>query len=245
MDMKGRSILVTGASRGIGAELAAQLVARGARVIGVARRPFEAEGVSAIALDLGAEGAGRDLADRVARDHPDCSGLIANAAVMAHVDLTRGIHDAEIAMEIAINLTGPVQLATAMLPQLAANGPSFVNFVTSGLAIAPRAEAAVYCATKAGLRSFARSLRNQCRDAGLRVQVSETVMTLVETSLSREMAGRYPPGRAAADLIAGLEAEREEIWIERTRLLRLVNRLSPALACRILRGPNVRALHAG
>ncbi|MFD2855173.1 SDR family NAD(P)-dependent oxidoreductase [Seohaeicola zhoushanensis] len=42
--MKGRSILVTGASRGIGAELAAQLVARGARVIGVARRPFEAEG---------------------------------------------------------------------------------------------------------------------------------------------------------------------------------------------------------
>ena len=223
------------------AELAAQLVRKGATVIGTARRPFEAEGVSPIALDLAQPGAPRDLADRIARDYPACSGLIANAAIMMHTDLTQGTHDIEIATEIATNLTAPLQLATALLPQLGRNGPAFVNLVTSGLAIAPRAEAAVYCATKAGLRSFARSLRNQCHDAGLPVHISETIMTLVATTLSRDLPGRYPAQRAAADLIAGLERERDEIWIERTRLLRLVNRLSPTLAFRILRGPSVRA----
>lgn len=244
MDLNGRTVLVTGASRGIGAEVAAQLVRRGAKVIGVARHPVEAEGVETIALDLAAPGAARDLAKRVACDFPSCSGLIANAAIMVHADLTRGEHDTSIAREVAVNLVAPMQLAIAMLPQIATNGSGFVNFVTSGLAIAPRAEAAVYCATKAGLRSFARSLRNQCSDADWPVLVSETVMTLVETGLSRDQPRRYPPARAAADLIAGIEAERDEIWIERTQLLRIVQRFSPALAQRILRGPNVRNLHA-
>lgn len=219
MRLEGRTILVTGASRGIGAELAAQLTRKGATVIGVARQNFEAPGVHAIPIDLGAPGAARDLASRIARDFPACSGLIANAAIMEHTDLTRGGHDACIANEVAINLVSPMQLAVAMLPQLSANALGFINFVTSGLAIAPRAEAAVYCATKAGLRSFARSLRNQCHDASLPVHVSETVMTLVETTLSRDAPGRCEPARAAAELLAGIEKGRDEIWIERTRFL--------------------------
>ena len=239
-----RTILLTGASRGIGAELSRQLRDAGAQVIGVARRRIEkAPGLVPVALDLAEPGAATELARRIARDHPDCSGLIANAAIMVHTDLTRGDHAAEIAREIAVNLTAPAQLAAALLPTLAQNGPAFVNLVTSGLAIAPRAEAAVYCATKAGLRSFARTLRYQCEDAALPVHVSETVMTLVATDLSRALPNRYPPAEAAADLLAGIEDRRDEIWIGRTRLLRLVHRLSPALAFRILRGENTRALN--
>jgi uncharacterized oxidoreductase len=47
-------------------------------------------------------------------------------------------------------------------------------------------------------------------------------MTLVATTLSRDAPGRCPPARAAAELLAGLEAEREEIWVERTRLVPLL-----------------------
>ncbi len=242
MNMRGRTVLVTGASRGIGAELARLLIDRGADVLGVARTAFQVPGVTPLLLDFELTGAARRLAERIARDHPACCGLIANAAIMEHVDLTQGDHDTRIAREVSINLTAPMQLAVAMVPQLAANGPGFVNVVTSGLAIAPRAEAAIYCATKAGLRSFVRTLRYQCQDAGLPVHVSETVMTLVATSLSRDMPDRYPPERAAEDLLKGIEAGRDEIWIERTRLLRLLNRLSPALAHRLLRGPNVRQI---
>jgi uncharacterized oxidoreductase len=243
MRMQGRTIVVTGASRGIGAALARQLADKGAHVIGVSRRACDVPGVTPIACDLAAPGAARALAARIATDHPTCSGLINNAAIMVHTDLTTGRHDAEIAAEIALNLTATIQLSVAMLPLLARNGPGFLNTVTSGLAIAPRSEAAVYCATKAGLRSFVRALGDQCADAGLPVNVSETVMTLVDTTLSRDGARRYPPARAAADLIAGLEGGKREIWIERTRLLRLVNRLSPGLARRILRGPHLHSLH--
>ena len=61
-------------------------------------------------------------------------------------------------------------------------------------------------------------------------------MTLVDTTLSRPGTVRkYPPSRAAADLIAGVERGLEEIWIEKTKLLRLVHRLSPPVAYRIMR----------
>ncbi|MBA8904428.1 SDR family NAD(P)-dependent oxidoreductase [Aminobacter ciceronei] len=86
------------------------------------------------------------------------------------------------------------------------------------------------------LRSFTRSLRDQCRAAKLPIQLTEAVMTLVDTTLSR--AGplrKYPPALAAADLIAGIERGLDEIWIEKTKLLRIVHRISPELAYCIMR----------
>jgi uncharacterized oxidoreductase len=62
-------------------------------------------------------------------------------------------------------------------------------------------------------------------------------MTLVDTGLSRPSDIRkYPRARAAADLLRGLSAGKKEIWIEKTRLLRLVYRLSPSLSYAIMRG---------
>lgn len=123
-----------------------------------------------------------------------------------------------------------------MLPILSTRPSAAIVNVTSGLAIAPKRDAAVYCATKAGLRSFTRALRDQCRSAGLPIHVSEAVMTLVDTALSRPGPNKYPPARAAADVLAGLEKRRDEIWIEKTKALRVIFRISPPLAYRIMRG---------
>jgi uncharacterized oxidoreductase len=46
----------------------------------------------------------------------------------------------------------------------------------------------------------------------------------------------HPPARVAADLIAGVERGLEEVWIEKAKLLRVVHRLAPGLAYRIMRG---------
>lgn len=245
-DFQGRKVVLTGAARGIGLELTRLLVPRGARIVAVGRDDGALQAlrdefpgkVDTRAADLSQARDIADLVDWMAVDHRDCSVLINNAAVMNHGMLT-GMSAArlqDIATEIATNLTAPLKLAAAMLPLLSARGSALIANVTTGLAIAPKRDAAVYCATKAGLRSFTRSLRDQCRHAGLPIQVSEVVMTLVDTTLSSDAPRKYPPGRAASDMLRGLENGLDEVWIEKTRLLRIVHRLSPNLAYRIMRG---------
>ncbi len=245
-DFNNKTVLVTGGARGIGLELSRQLVAKGAHVIAVGR---DAASLDALAMqfhgsvtimqaDLGTPGSARALSHWVRETRPECSVLINNAAIMHHTDLTvdSPARLAAISAEITVNLTAPLQLSVAMLPVLSAHHASAVVNITSGLAIAPKREAAVYCASKAALRSFTRSLRDQCRASKLPIQVSEAVMTLVDTTLSRAGSFRkYPPARAAADVIAGVERGLDEIWIEKTRLLRIVHRLWPELAYRIMR----------
>jgi uncharacterized oxidoreductase len=245
--LSGRTVLVTGGTRGIGLEIVRQLLAGGCSVLVAARDIAPLDDLAAthpgrldaIAADLGTTQGVRALADWMATRHPDCSVLINNAAIMFHQDLAAAppAFLDDIAREIATNLTGPAQLVTALLPLLSRHPSAAIVNVTSGLAIAPKRDAAVYCATKAGLRSFTRALRDQCAAAGRQILVSEVVMTLVDTGLSRPSDIRkYPRQRAAADLLRGLSAGKKEIWIEKTRLLRLLHRLSPSLSYAIMRG---------
>ncbi len=245
LDFSGRKVLLTGGARGIGLEITRLLVARNARIITVGR---DAEAlarledaypgrVKTLAADLSKPDDMKAVIDWLASDHPDCSVLINNAAIMNHFELTTPSSGRleEIASEIAVNLTAPIKLATLALPVLAAHPSAAIVNITTGLAIAPKRGAPVYCATKAGLRTFTRSLRDQCRHERLPIQVSEVIMTLVDTTLSSAAPRKYPPERAASDTLRGVERGLPEIWIEKTRLLRVVHRLSPTLAYRIMR----------
>lgn len=245
-EFKGHKVLLTGATRGIGRELVNRLAARGAQVLAIARDPAAVAQLVAenpavldgMAADLGETGAVQAVAGWVKDRHPDTSVVINNAAIMHRGALTDTAQDylEAISTEIAVNLRAPLALSVALLPVLRRQNSAAIVNVTSGLAIAPRPDAAVYCATKAGLRSFTRALRDQCRHAGYPIQVTEVVMTLVDTGLTAPVATRkYPPGRAAADLIRGVEAGLEEVWVEKAKALRVVHRLSPKLAYRIMR----------
>jgi uncharacterized oxidoreductase len=137
--------------------------------------------------------------------------------------------------EIAINLNAPMKLCTGLLPLLKQH-QSFILNVTSGLAISPKASAPVYCATKAALRSFTKTLRYQCEDAKAPILVSEGIMALVDTSLSRgDPSKKMRPKAAAEELLRGIENGKAEIWIERAKMLRILHRLAPRIADRILR----------
>ena len=244
--LSGRTVLITGATRGIGREMTEQLIAHGATVLAVARDEDSLQALARahpgrahiLAADLGAPEMPGAVANWVAAEHPDCSVLINNAAIMVHTRLTDAprSHGSEIAQEIAVNLAAPIRLSAEMLPVLTRQPDAAIVNVSSGLGVAPIANAAVYCATKAALRSFTKTLRYQCEDAGAPLLVSDAIMTLVDTELSHgDPDKKMPPERAAAEVLTGLEAGQREIWVGNTRLLRALWRLSPALAERVMR----------
>lgn len=240
MRFDGKRILVTGASRGIGRALTQLLAAEGAEVLALAR--------TIEALDDLSEGIERqacDLADSRARtaliaglQGQRLDGVINNAGIQITADFCKSTADPQdIEQELAVNLTAPMHLAAGLLPVLARTPGSFLVNVTSGLALAPKPQAPVYCASKAGLRSFTRALRYQAEDAGLRVQITDCVMALAATQMTAGRGrGKISPKAAAAAMLDGAAEGKTEIWVGQVKLLRLIHRLSPALAARILRG---------
>lgn len=248
MNLAGRTALVTGAARGIGRELTRQLVAAGCQVVAVGRdaralAELEAEHLGLVS-PWPADLARADDVERLLREiparHPNLTILINNAGVQVTADV---LADPPPALrtafrdEIAINLEAVVALSTGLLPHLARQPQAAIVNVTSGLALAPKASAPVYCATKAAVRSFTRALRYQCEDAGLNVQVSDAVMALVDTDMTRGRGARkMSPETAAAEVLAGLQAGHADIYVGKTRLLALLARMAPGVAHRMMRG---------
>lgn len=245
MQLEGKHILLTGATRGIGRALAAQLVHQGAKVLAVGR---DRAALAALSAELGPSVTtfGCDLALAQEREQliaavgkGPLDGLINNAGIQVTADLTFAQKERafEITRETAINFECPIHLCAALLPVLAARPEALIVNLTSALALTPKASAPVYCATKAGLRSFTTALRYQARSACPQVAVTECVMALVDTDMTRGRGrGKITPERAAYALLDGVRKNRRVIWVGQTRLFGMIHRVAPSLAARIVRG---------
>jgi uncharacterized oxidoreductase len=159
--------------------------------------------------------------------------LIHNAGVQQLHDFTNENEALQFntPMETAINFVGPVELTRGMLPHMRDQADARVVFVTSGLALAPKRSSPVYCANKAGLRSFAKSLRAQLRHANLPIGVTEALPPLVDTDMTKGRGrGKISPQAAASQIVRGIESGKSEIYLGASALLRVISRISPALA---------------
>lgn len=238
MDIAGRLALVTGGTDGIGRELARQLRTRGATVV-VSGRSLDRlaamrdEGFEAIEADLSTP-AGVDTLVTAVADRP-LALLVNNAGSGSIYDPDRLCSLDDASATIRLNLDAPIQLATRLLPALRGQPQAAIVNVTSGLAIAPRAGGSVYCATKAGLRSYSMALRHLLRDSNVRV--IEALPPVVDTKMTAGRGSRkMSPQACAAEIVRGIERDRTEINVGMVKLLQLVNSLSPALARRIMIG---------
>jgi len=247
MRLAERTILVTGGTRGIGGELTRQLIAKRARILVVGQSAETLEEIAGrhhgvitpFCCDLSDPEAVGELISRVQRDHSELSILINNAGIQTEMDFASDDQAQMTAVaqrEIAVNLNVAIALSIGLLPTLRRQSSAAIVNVTSALAIAPKQASPVYCATKAGLRSFTKALRYQLSETAPNILISEIIMALVDTDMTRGRgAGKISPGKAATEIITGLEDDRPEVWVSKAKLLKLVNRLSPQLAERILR----------
>jgi uncharacterized oxidoreductase len=238
MNVTGKAVLLTGGSAGIGREIARQLKAKGAKVLLTGRdserlAAMAAEGFETLSADL-SNAAGVDALVAALGDR-DIDILINNAGLGVPHDVRNAMPDPDAADGcLYANLSAPIRLITALLPRLRARPEAAIINVTSGLAIAPNTASSVYCASKAGLRSYTMALRAQL--AGENIQVIEALPPVVDTQMTadRQMS-KMPPEECARQIIAALEHNRPEANVGMVKLLRAVYSLSPALARSVMR----------
>jgi short-subunit dehydrogenase len=177
MKLHGARILLTGASRGIGRELALRLAGRGARLVLVGRDPSAVASVcndvfalggraDSIAFDLAAATGHAQVVERARVVLGGIDLLVNNAGVSSFEALERQSAET-IARIAATNLVAPMLLARAALPHLAA-GARIVN-VGSMFGSIGFPHCAAYSATKFGLRGFSEALRREVAARGIGV----------------------------------------------------------------------------
>ncbi|MBX3376489.1 MAG: SDR family oxidoreductase [Phycisphaeraceae bacterium] len=161
-------VLITGANRGIGLELARQMAARGRKVIGTARRPEEAAELQkvakVIALDVADEASVEGMAREVGDEAVDV--LFNNAGVSSKSPKLEVCTKEELTRVLAINSIGPVLVTKALLGNVRKGERKLVVNVTSQLGSIARNEGGSYGyrASKAALNMFTSCMAKEHKD---------------------------------------------------------------------------------
>lgn len=236
MEIRGKLALVTGGSDGIGREIALQLQGAGADVIVTGRSSEKLQAMAA----LGFGTISGDLSTTAGVDAiiGDVAGkpiaiLVNNAGVGSEYELDQPATLESAAHCIRTNLDAPIALCTRLLPALRTQPEAAIVNVTSGLAIAPRAGGSIYCATKAGLRSYTQAIRHLLKDSNVRV--IEALPPVVETNMTAGRSGKKMSAHdCAAEIVRGIRTGKSEVNAGMVKILQLVHSISPALARRIM-----------
>jgi short-subunit dehydrogenase len=202
MRLAGARIVVTGASRGIGADLATALAARGARVVLVAR---SRDTIQARAEELDGEAFPADLSD-ASTIEPLARAIEAVGPVdvlvnNAGVDLTGSLVELEperILELLAVNLAAPILLSRAVIPAMRGRGRGHVMNVSSLAGTNALPGLAPYSTSKAGLSHFTAALRAELKGTGITTTLAE--IGPVESSMMESLHGHPATERALVRL---------------------------------------------
>jgi NAD(P)-dependent dehydrogenase (short-subunit alcohol dehydrogenase family) len=207
MDISGKIAFVTGANRGLGRQLAAQLRDRGATVYAAARNPATVDlpGVTPVALDI------TDPAS-VAAAAAATSGvaiLVNNAGSSTGSSLLTG-DPADIRLEMDTHFFGTLVVIRAFAPQLAAQENSAVLNILSALSWLTFPGIGAYCAAKSAEWSLTNALRLELAPQGTRV--SSLHVGYMDTDMTRDVdAPKSDPAVIAKLAVDGIAAGDAEI----------------------------------
>lgn len=249
LSLRGRRVLVTGASGGFGSAITRALRARGASVVGLDRVGDD----DVIECDIADADAVRTAVDRAVDRLGGLDALVNNAGIGLPSEAGETVDDG-VRSTVEVNLLGTWKVTAAALPSLLDSGGRAV-FVSSGLAFLTLPFGAAYSVTKRALSAYADSLRIEY---GPRIGVSTVYPGYVRTPIHRapEAAGVTLEGKVPAErvddvvhtVLRTLTARRAPRDVGTTRSGGLVIRFArclPFVADKLVRWRHERDLKAG
>jgi short-subunit dehydrogenase len=238
-DLHGKTVLLTGASTGLGPYIARRLRQAGARFVLSARSE---DALQKLANELGdARVIRADLSqmgepERLAQEAGEIDVLVSNAGIPATGRLAT-FKIEQIDRAIAVNLRAGIVLAKALSPGMVERKSGHLVFMSSIAGKLPSGGETIYNATKFGLRGFALALREELWGSGVGVSVisptfvSEAGMWAVTGLKPHPVAGEVSPAQVADAVWRAIKRNKQEIDVVpiQLRTVLKVQALTPGL----------------
>jgi short-subunit dehydrogenase len=256
VEIRATTVLLTGATGGLGRAIARALAARGAHLVLSSRKAQDLEqlagslpgdGHATVVCDLAEENAALALLEQAG----DIDVLVANAALPASGRL-ESFSQAEIGRALRVNLESPVRMTRELVPRWQQRGRGHFVFVASisGFVSTPRAS--LYAATKFGLRGFALNLREDLRGSGIGVSVitpgaiRDAGMFADSGAPPPPLVGTGTPEQVADAVVRAIDRDRSEISVApaRQRVLARFAMLAPEILGRLTGSAVAKAAEA-
>jgi short-subunit dehydrogenase len=223
MKLTGKTVLLTGATGGLGQAIAAAVADRGAQLILSSRKGDELKrlaeslpgsGHRTIVSDLAEEGAALALLAEAG----NIDVLVANAALPASGKLDSFTAE-QIDRALRVNLEAPVQMTRQLIPTFTERRSGHFVFLSSIMGKTAMAGGSLYSATKFGLRGFAFCLRDDLRPFGVGVSVISPGMIggagmFAESGAAAPpLVGLGTPEQVGAAVVRSIERNRRELTV--------------------------------
>lgn len=211
-----KSILITGASGGLGALVAGQLAAEGAHVVALGRcRSAAADDF--LQHDLATPEGIEAAAGAVANGRWD---ILINLAGVQHFGPVEAEDPQDLLAGYLVNLVAPIRLTQAVLPGMRARGSGQIVNIGSIFGSINFAHFATYSSAKAGLRGFSQALRREL--AGTGVDVTYVAPRAVRTAMVSDRVLEFakltqmridPPEATARRIVSAIHARRRDVYL--------------------------------
>ncbi|BAV04984.1 uncharacterized oxidoreductase [Filimonas lacunae] len=239
MQLKGKTVLITGGASGIGLEAAKQFLNNGARVIITGRNQIKLDEakrlyptITAIKSDVSDEDDAQKLFNQI-QQLGGIDILYNNAGVLTapiNLGIATDQHFADAAYEINVNYLAVIRLNNLFMDMLKARKESAIINTTSLLSYVPAILEATYSASKVALQFYTRALRKHLQLLDSKVKVFEVLPPLVATEMTADRKDKKMTSeKMVKALIAGLENDQPTIRVGDTKAVYILNRFFPGL----------------
>lgn len=170
--LRPQTVLVTGATSGIGHAITSALLSDGHTVVGIGRDlsklSFDTPFFHGYAIDLEEVHTLPERLKTIQTHHPEISTVICNAG-RGLIGSIEECSYTQIQSLITLNFTSQALFIRTLLPQMKKQGRGNLIFMGSEAALQGKKQGALYCATKFAVRGFSQALREECASAGIQV----------------------------------------------------------------------------